>query len=296
MNLANETAAVAVRALTRCFEDVHADGPWQWQCVAQNGALLPVRALLSEGFLHLDCLPNQDPAQPGFGPELMERAVFRNPSLPAGVGFGLCSGNDLHLCADIAVLAESQLVARIHGALDGFHRGLAALSHSDAEKADILPLCFDPSPATDFAERIRESGWACTERGHGEFSAQLDAASAPPAIIRVTGDSVVFAVELTRVHSTRQTSQQAIAAFLLITCGGLRLVRACASVTDDHDLFALQVSLPAISAADEIGHSLAALSLAWRLCAREAAFLLDEEAAWCYLAARELSSNHQPTA
>ena len=295
MKLANETTAVAERTLTRCFDDVHADGPWQWQCVSQNGGLLSVRALLSECFLHLDCPASQDPGEAGFGSGLLEHVLFRNSSLPAGIGFALRSGNNLRLCADIAVLDESQLQARIHGALDGFHHGIQALFHSDAEKIDIKPQCLAGGSAPDLAERIRESGWAYTERGPGEYSAPLDAASAPPAIIRAGSDSVVFAVELVRLRGAARVSHQALATFLLTICGSLRLVRACAWKKDEHTLFALQVSLPAIPAADEIGHSLAVLSLAYRICAHEAAFLLDEDAACCYLAAREFSSNHQPT-
>jgi len=44
---------------------------------------------------------------------------------------------------------------------------------------------------------------------------------------------------------------------------------------------------------EEIDHSLAALSLAYRVCAREANLLLNEAAARCYLAARDFSNNYQ---
>ena len=294
MKLASETAAVAVHALGRCFAGVQPQGPWQWQCVAQNGALMPVRASLAEGFLHLDCLPATPPAAAELCPELLARALFRNSRLSAGVGLAFRSGNDLRLCADIAVLDEAQLLAGIDGALHGFHLALPLLSAPDAEQSDIQPLRTAPA-ATGFAERIRESGWTFTERGPGDFSAQLDAPAAPPATIRVGGDGVFFAVDLARVPRAAETSQQAIAAFLLTTCGSLRLVRACASKTSEHDLFALQVSLPAIATPDEVGHGLSVLSLAYRLCAREVAFLLDEDAARCYLGAREFSSNPQST-
>ncbi len=297
MKLASETAAVAVHALGRCFAGVQPQGPWLWQCVAQNGALMPVRASLAEGFLHLDCPPGTPAGTEQAtktGPGLIESALFRNASLPAGVGLALRSGNDLRLCADIAVLDEAQLLAGIHAALHGFHLALPLLSAPDAEESNIQPLRTAPA-ATGFAERIRESGWAFTERGSGDFSAQLDAPAAPPATICFSGDGVFFAVELTRVPRAAGTSQQAIAAFLLTTCGSLRLVRACASRTSEHQLFALQVSLPATSTPEEVGHGLSVLSLAYRLCAREVAFLLDEDAALCYLGAREFSSNPQPT-
>ena len=50
----------------------------------------------------------------------------------------------------------------------------------------------------------------------------------------------------------------------------------------------------AAPAAEEIDHALAALSIAYRMCAREADVLLNDAAARCYLAARESSTNpHQ---
>ena len=55
---------------------------------------------------------------------------------------------------------------------------------------------------------------------------------------------------------------------------------------------ALSLQDPAAPDSEEVNHGLAALSVAWRMCAREASVLLHEAAARCYLAARDLSTTN----
>jgi hypothetical protein len=73
------------------------------------------------------------------------------------------------------------------------------------------------------------------------------------------------------------------------------MARACAVEADGQTSFGVQVGLPAAPAMEEIDHALGALSIAHRICARETNVLLNDAAARCYLAARELSTDHQPT-
>jgi hypothetical protein len=72
------------------------------------------------------------------------------------------------------------------------------------------------------------------------------------------------------------------------------MARVCAVEADGQTSFGLQVGLPVAPAMEEIDHALAALSIAHRMCAREANVLLNDAAARCYLAARDVSTNHQP--
>jgi hypothetical protein len=288
MTLARQTAAVVVRCLDRCFAEVKPGGPWRWQCTAQNGASHRVIASMGEGFLHLACNLEPDRKEP----DLFNQALLANSTLPGGVGLALGRRSGLQLRSDLAILDESQLIDRIQWALNALRDGLHVFPSRHPETSGFARQgALSPDPG--FAERLLLSGWTCAERGPREFSAQLDAVGAPPAMVRAADDGVVFSVDLVRLEDAAQPAHQALAIFLLTTCGKLRLVRAYATRTDSRQIFGLEVNLPPLPASEEIDHALAALSLGYRVCAREAALLLNETAARSYLAARGLSNNHQ---
>jgi hypothetical protein len=286
MTFASETAAATLRALDRCFEQVKQDGPWRWQCVAQNGARLPMEASLGEGFLHLAC-------DVGAGADRLERALFGNDSLAGGVKFALdAKSHRLDMRADIAVVDEAQLCRRIRCALDGFHHGVRILKPVESDGVPVAEHGAEGSVA-GVAELLRESAWTCTERGPGDLSVELDAESLPPARIHAAGAGLAVNVELARLNATTGAARQSLAVFLLTATGALRLVRAYGVQRGEQEIFGLQVGVPSAPVMEEIDHSLAALSLAYRVCAREANLLLNETAARCYLAARDFSNNYQ---
>jgi hypothetical protein len=148
----------------------------------------------------------------------------------------------------------------------------------------------------DLAESLRECSWSCTKRGPNDFSAELDAQAAPPASIRIVGSNLELSVELVRCSEPAEATRHAINLFLLTATGALRMVRAYAAQAEDQECYGLQVILPSSAASAEIDHALAALSIAYRMCAREAAVLLQDAAARHYLAARDhsIKDNHQP--
>jgi hypothetical protein len=285
MTFASETAAATLRVLNRCFEQVKQDGPWRWQCVAQNGTRLPIAASLAEGFLHLACGAG---AAAG-GADRLERALFANDSLAGGVKFALgAKRHCLDMQADIAVVDEAQLYRRIRCALDGFHRGVQILKSSEPDEVHDAAHGGEATVA-GVADLLRESAWTCAERGPGDFSVELDAESLPPARIRAAGDGLAMNVEIARLNAPPGAARQSLAVFLLTATGALRLVRAYGVRRDEQELFGLQVGVPSAPVMEEIDHSLAALSFAYRMCAREANLLLNEAAARCYLTARDIS-------
>jgi hypothetical protein len=289
MTFASETAAATLRALDRCFEQVKQDGPWRWHCVAQNGARLPMEASLGEGFLHLACSAGATQACTSS----LERALFGNDSLAGGVKFALdAKSHGLDMRADIAVVDEAQLHRRIQCALDGFHHGVQILKPVESDGVPVAELGAEASVA-GVAELLRESAWTCTERGPGDLSVELDAESLPPARIHAAGAGLAVNVELARLNATTGAARQSLAVFLLTATGALRLVRAYGVQRGEQEIFGLQVGVPSAPVMEEIDHSLAALSLAYRVCAREANLLLNEAAARCYLAARDFSNNYQ---
>jgi hypothetical protein len=291
MTFASETAAATFRVLDRCFETVKQDGPWRWQCVAQNGARLPMEASLAEGFLHLACSAGATRACTSS----LERALFGNDLLAGGVKFALdAKSRRLDMRGDIAVVDEAQLHRRIQCALDGFHHGVQILKPVESDEVPVAEHDAEGSVA-GVAELLRESAWTCTERGPGDLSVELDAESLPPARIRAAGGGLVVNVEIARLNAATGAARQSLAVFLLTATGALRLVRAYGVQREEQEVFGLQVGMPSAPVMEEIDHSLAALSFAYRVCAREASLLLNEAAARCYLAARDFSPNYPDT-
>ena len=294
MRFPNEAAATVFRVLDKCSSELSPDGPWRWKCAVQNGTRLPISASFDDGFLQLACRPGVIRKSA----DALERALLGNGALAGGVRLALDGASGaLHLRTDILLLDETQLLDRFHRALDGFHHGAHLLKSLDSDS------CSSPSetrhaaaPGISLAELLSETKWTTTERGPNDYSVELDAASAPPATIKLTENGVVASVELVRSKATAETTRQALAVFLLTTSSVLRMARAYAVKTDEQMSFGFQVGLPHAPAAEEIDDALAALSVAYRNCARETSVLLNDLAARSYLSAREDSTteDHQP--
>jgi hypothetical protein len=286
MIVENEFAETTYRVLNKFASEIVPSGSWNWNCVVENGTRLPLSASFVEGFLHLSCRPD------AFRKTslALEDAMLSNISLAGGVKLAHDpSNNGLHLCTDIVVLDELQLRHRLEWALGGFHDGNCLLksptSHKDFRISQAVLV-----PVADLAELLRGCSWPCTERGHNDFSADLDATGAPPASIRMIGNCLVLSVELLRCNATADISRLALATYLLTASSSLRMVRAYAEHADDQICFGFHVCLPSNPIEEEIHHSLAALSVAYRMCARESSVLLHSAAASQYLAARNPST------
>lgn len=290
MRLANEAVATAFRVLDKCSTELESTGPWLWRCVVQNGTRLPLTAALEEGFLQLAGQPEALRRSA----RALERALLGNDTLAGGVKFALSAASrGLHVRAEIVLLEETQLLSRVQRAIAGFHHGYRRLKSLDFRDDGIVTRAAGATEAS-LGELLRETSWACTERGPHEFSAEIDADFAPPARITMAEHGVVFSVELVRCNTAAEVTRQALAVFLLTASSALRLVRAHAVEVDERRSFGFQVCLPAAPAAEEIDHALAALSTAYRMCAREANVLLDEAVARCYLSARDVPTTHDP--
>jgi hypothetical protein len=286
MNFVNEPAAIAMRVLDKCTAELEPTGPWRWRCVVQNGARLPLTAALEEGFLQLAGYPVTLRERS----LTLERALLANGRLTGNVKFALnAASRDLHMRAEIVLLEEEQMIQRLQWALAAFHDGYGGLTSLASPDNAVTGT----ASAADLGlrELLREASWSCTERGPNDFSADLDADTAP-ARIKMNAHGVVFSVELVRSNTVAEVTRKALAVFLLTASGALRLVRAHAAEVEGRRSFGLQVCLPAAPAAEEVAHALAALSTGYRMCAREANVLLDEVAARCYLSVRDIPINH----
>jgi hypothetical protein len=283
MRFPNEAAETAFRVLNKCTHEMTLERPWRWRCVVQNGTRLPVAATLDDSFLHLDCRP--DVARKTACTN--EQAIMSNRTLGGGVKLAL-NGADIafHMTADILVRDEKQLLERFRWALDGLHYGYGLLKHPTSHDGPAKEHHI--SGGTNLLELMRDSHWRLTERGPNEFSTELESQSSPLARLRASNREVALTTAFVRATTVPDCSRKAIALFLLTASSSLRLVRAFGSEADGAWTCGLMVSLPAVPAMEEIEHGLAALSIAHRMCAREAVLLLDEAAALSYLAARNL--------
>jgi hypothetical protein len=291
MSSAAESASVVFRALDKCCQEVKPAGKWQWQCAVLNGARLPIAASLREGFLTLASCAETTVATLS----MLEGAISANASLHNGVKLVLdAASRSLHLHSDVAVLDEFQLLSRLHWAMDGFHDGVRAFSslHSDCTSCPEAAEGAAPGHLDHLQEFMCDSPWKFTERGTHEFAVELESNSAPPAHVRIDKRGIAASVELVRCSRADEAVPEALSIFLLTVTRETRLVRATRH-SGNQEIFALQAGLPALPAPEELDHVLAALSVAHRICAREANLLLNEAAARCYLAARDPTINHQ---
>ena len=288
MKFANENAATAYRVLNKCAQEMEPAGPWRWRCVMQNGTRMNIAAAMEDSFLQLICRP--EAIRKGTLP--IEDAMLCNKSLAGGMKLAVNSSIDgLHLRTDIVIVDERQLIERLEWALEGIHEGNLLLHSSDLLNEQATPQI---TADADLDELLRESSWSCTKRGPNNYSVELDAQAAPPAGIRINGSKLELSVELLRCGPPANASRHALALFLLTATSALRMVRAYSARAEDQESFGLQVSLPSSAVSVEIDHALAALSIAYRMCAREAAVLLQAAAAHHYLAARDHSTTDNP--
>jgi hypothetical protein len=264
---------------------MRAAGPWRWHCAVRNGALLPLTARLEEGFLQLAGRPDAQ-ARPATS---LERALQATGTLAGGVKFALTAASrGLHLRTDIVLLEEGLLLERVQRALAGFHQGYQRLKALDSAFPERPPAAVAGASGVRLVELLRETSWACSERGADEFSVDLRQDSAPPARITTRADGVMLSVDLARCALAAEAAPQALAVFLLTANSTLRLVRAHFMEAEGERRFGFQVCLPANPAVEELNHALAALAVAYRMCARETNVLLEDAAARIYLAARNV--------
>jgi hypothetical protein len=287
MAVNNRMCEAASHVLRKHCVHVAPAGPWRWSAALQNGSLLQLDAWLGEGFLHLATAPLPR------GAHGLERALRANRFLPGGVRLALdAASRNLHLRCDLPAAEEGQLSRAMEHAVDGFHSGLVQMNAADSHPAAAPPVHEDSFPA-GLRDVLHEISWPCTQRSASDFSVELDADAAPPAILAARGGRIEAAVELVRSNVTARAVGLAMAVFMLTANSALSFCRACSEPGQDQEIYQLRSFLSASSTAEEIEDALAALSVAFRACAREANFLLIESAAQAYLSARQINPQQQ---
>jgi len=188
--------------------------------------------------------------------------------------------------ADIALtgLSDRALEQRLAEAL-------ADIAHADlhgAARPSVSPGG-DPveGPAVDVAALIQESGWPMTIRPSGTAAVRLDVPGEfCQALVeqeRRTG-GVRLKADLGEAADLSAASREATALLMLTTSAVTRLARACADRDAQSAPVGFEVAFSPPVTPTEMGHALAALSVASRMCRRELAVMRDESVARDYLA------------
>ena len=141
-------------------------------------------------------------------------------------------------------------------------------------------------------ELLADTGWQSVEHAGGNLMVDLDSGSDfRQALVEAGPDGRLRAsVELARWESHVPSSRDAMAVLLLTASSVVRMVRPVAVIRDDRITARFEFWLVSNAGSALLGRGLAALSVACRLCSREAAILNNERIAERYLAVRGFTS------
>ena len=138
---------------------------------------------------------------------------------------------------------------------------------------DELPLLEVP----DLASLCAEVGWPFEAREGGTVAVDLGIPGAYcPALIATRTDAVSIVLEIVALPEAPGIRRVALVEFLQRASRVFRIGRAV--VAGSPPQAHLEVVLPRVPDADELGESLAALAVAARHCAREARLIAADEA------------------
>ncbi len=222
----------------------------------------------------------------------------RNASIAGGGKFAWPAGESKpRLCAELPADEEINLAERVADICSGLARAAAWLSPSGADaRAPAAFIAPGALPATEIAEPIRdqlqEIGWPVVTWANGAVLVELDVPEqfCQARIEEGDEEDLRLAVPIASVGAWAPTCRRALAALLTDACGVVRMARASLVSEDDGMAARWEVILGPNPAQPELTHALSALSVACRLCAREAQALEDEKVAEHYLAVRGWSS------
>jgi hypothetical protein len=141
-----------------------------------------------------------------------------------------------------------------------------------------------PEDSTALARTLKETGWPFVERSPQMHVVDLEARDffAQATIESQNGRDIVAGTEAAQYESLSDGQRKALGIFLLAACGVLRMARASVLETEASTRVRFEVRLTDLNPA-ELGHALAALSVATDLCAREARCFEDRQTAEIYL-------------
>ncbi len=235
---------------------------------------------LDGGWLALEApLADEPLPRGGYEPGLLAW----NGLLTGGARFVLGTApSTVRVAADIVLEPDVDVLGRVAEAREGIVAALALLRGKDAGQASLPPDAVADATG-DLLRLCRESGWPARERDGERLAIDLDVPDAVhQAVIERRADGAVVAAApvldatMAVLAAPSARGARALAVLLLRAGGLLRIVRAAAPPDDvaaaRFEVVQRRPSVP------ELAHSFAALSLACRLAAAEAAALWHDDA------------------
>jgi len=257
-----------------CF--VERVGEASWDFALPNARAAPGRAELQDGWLTLT-VPYGSIADAARAWDLLcaggqlgglARFVLRDRVAHVQAEIPLCEGSDV-------VLRCRQCLLRIHETLAAAQRD---------EDLSLPPDVVSDGQLINAGELLEEAGWAGFPRRPGLWAVELETGRGAycQALLEPRAEGLRLWVELLRWTAPSRISAAALGAFLLTACGALRLVRAAGE--DGEPVRArFEVCFETAPTPAELDRALGALSVACRMCAREALALEDPAIAATYL-------------
>ena len=254
-------------------------------------------ARLEGGWLLLDMPCN------GTGRDRPERDLLAwNGLLAGGAKFALApSDRTVRVRAEIPFEDDPDLHALLAEALEGFRQAQQVLREGsisapapDGPAAPPSASRSEPAGAR-LADLATEVGWPFVTRSSERLAVELDGGRTfHQAILEeYSGGAIRATVELVSWDSASPESSAALAVLLLATGGLVRLARPVLEDSGAGVGARFEVRSSALRTPAWLGRALSALSVACRLCGREAAVLADAGIARDYLALRGLGV-HRP--
>ena len=271
------------------FRQIHAD---RWALAVTNGHSLSLTAQRADGFLLFDADTGCPPSD-----EMIEELSGVSAAMPAAVKFAWCRGwPALRLRAEFPLPAEDIDDGRVRLHLDGmrlvYGRLRDGLFREELGAAGVSSECATGLAAPgDLPDWLREGGWECHERPGKPLLADLETKGQfHQAEIAAADGCTRFRVTLCHAEKPAEPRVRALGWYMLEANAGLRMARGFLDREGDALAAGFDVCLTGQLTAADAAHALAALSVAYRACAREMNVLQDDALADLYRSARGLNS------
>lgn len=212
------------------------------------------------------------------------------PSLPNYVKYSLDQRCNVGARFEMPLVGidDGNVEERLCMGIDGINAAIAAV-RTGKPPAPCSDAQGDPEmDGESLRERCVAGGWAGNLRSNGDLAVALDVPDGfHQAQVRAKNGAIAARTRLVSVDgSLYEPSGQALAVLLLQGAAAVRLIRPYAADAEQRTAAGYEVRLSAGASSDEIACALEALSVACRMCRREAAALLNEQTARAYLAMR----------
>lgn len=283
-----------------CTTALEQEAPTRWKFSLRNGIELSGTAYHDDDWLTLTTAPAGASAPAVGALDLLSL----NGGLPGGVKFAR-AGNPatLLVLGEVALDPHVDLQRRVHEMCDGLKAAMEAYAIMLGRYGSSpAPLVLDEPPraanatGSDQAAMLQlctEAGWQGNARGDDRAVVELDVPGTfRQAVLSAAGAGLRITTVLADCAAPRTDAcRSALGVLLLRTSGVVRMARAAVDMTPDRAVPRFEVCFDSGPGPAELARALAALSIACRFSADEAAAVhQDDRLARIYLAAVEPGS------